>query len=167
MPFLLYSRLTFRLQVIAPGDVLRLPIDEPASIIVPIGGVITVSAATVFSKDGANQTFSAPTGQAIQVPAKSEIGIPGGKSIVPLGGSDLCVIEGGDGGPHANMFLAVIPALFTMFGIGFEVGLIGELAVGLSDASTIGHFIAFDIITVAALFVLYYSIAAIRASLLT
>lgn len=63
----------------------------------------------------------------------------------------------------ANMRLAIVSALVTMFAVGAELGIAGVLAFRLSDASTTGHWIGLIITAVVALFTLYYSTTAIRA----
>ena len=41
----------------------------------------------------------------------------------------------------------------------------GVLAIGLSDATVLGRFIAFDLIVAVAIFTLYYSVATIRTAI--
>lgn len=55
-----------------------------------------------------------------------------------------------------------IAALFTMLGIGAEIGVAGVLAF-LSDAATLGRWLGFALILLVAVFALYYGATAIRA----
>jgi hypothetical protein len=60
------------------------------------------------------------------------------------------------------MPVVVVPALCTMLGIGAELGLIGVLAVILSDGGTFTRVIAGSLIAAVALITLYYSFNTIR-----
>ena len=62
-----------------------------------------------------------------------------------------------------NMRLVTISALVTIFAIGAEIGIVGVLAVGLSDASTLGRWLAGVLLSLAAAFALWYSKTAIGA----
>jgi hypothetical protein len=62
-----------------------------------------------------------------------------------------------------NMRLVTISALVTIFGIGAEIGIVGVLAVGLSDASTLGRWLAGVLLGLVAVFTLRYSKTAIGA----
>lgn len=62
----------------------------------------------------------------------------------------------------ADMWLVVVAALITMFGVGAQVGVAGTLAL-LSDAATAGQWIMLAIIALAACFTVYYGATAIRA----
>ncbi len=63
----------------------------------------------------------------------------------------------------ANMRLAVISALVTIFGVGAEIGIIGVLAFQLSDASSLGRIAGLFLTIFVAVFALWYSHTAVRA----
>jgi hypothetical protein len=65
--------------------------------------------------------------------------------------------------PVANMVVAVVPVLITMFAIGAELGLVAVLA-HFSEATVFGRFIAYDLIVAVAIFTLYYGVAPIRTA---
>lgn len=62
----------------------------------------------------------------------------------------------------ASMRLVIVAAMLTMFGVGAQLGLAGVL-VHFSDASTDGSRVAFGLIGLVAVFLLYYSTTAIRS----
>jgi hypothetical protein len=67
-------------------------------------------------------------------------------------------------GPVVNMLIVIVPVLSSIFAIGAELGVIGVLSIGLSDATKFGRFIAFDLIVAVALLALYYSVSTIRTA---
>lgn len=64
----------------------------------------------------------------------------------------------------APLYLVIIPTLITILGIGAAIGLVGVLAIRLSDASTGGRFIAFLVLVAVVISTLYYSTTAIRSA---
>jgi hypothetical protein len=62
-----------------------------------------------------------------------------------------------------TMGMIILAALFTMVGIGIQLGVAGVLAVGLSEASTFGRWVSFLILCAVGVFTLRYSVTAIRA----
>jgi hypothetical protein len=65
-------------------------------------------------------------------------------------------------GLPANMFLVVVPTVLTMLGIGIEIGVVGVLAVGLSDARWVFRSVMVELLFGIAAFTLYYVVTSIR-----
>jgi hypothetical protein len=61
-----------------------------------------------------------------------------------------------------TMGMVILAGIVTMIGIGVELGIAGVLAVGLSEASTFGRWVAFVILSAVGIFTLTYSVTAIR-----
>ncbi len=124
----------------APGDT---ELASPVWILAPCGAKLTVNGA-------AN----------VVLPAETEITAPR-RRIPPLRTSRRLLIPQGSNTMVANMFLVIVSALMTIFGIGVQVGLAAVLA-GYSDASPAGRGFVFALIAAIALFTLYYSTTAVR-----
>ena len=63
-----------------------------------------------------------------------------------------------------NMRLVTISALMTIFGVGAEIGIVGVLAVVLSNASTPGRWLIGVLLGFVAVFALWYSKTAIESA---
>jgi hypothetical protein len=124
----------------APGDT---ELASPVWILAPCGAKLTVNGA-------AN----------VVLPADTEITAPR-RRIPPLRTGRRLLIPQGSNTMVANMFLVIVSALMTIFGIGVQVGLAAVLA-GYSDASPAGRGFVFALIAAIALFTLYYSTTAVR-----
>ena len=61
-----------------------------------------------------------------------------------------------------TMGMVILAGLVTMIGIGVELGIAGVLAIGLSEESTFGRWLAFVLLFAVGIFTLTYSITAIR-----
>jgi hypothetical protein len=108
-----------------------------AKITVTGGGEVTLPRATV-----------------IAIPHREEFILPGERHI-PLPQSSGFLV--------ANMRLAIVTALVTIFGVGAELGIAALLACKLSDASPAGHLAGLLTTIATGLFALYYSTTALRA----
>jgi hypothetical protein len=64
----------------------------------------------------------------------------------------------------APLHLVIVPTLVTILGIGAEIGLVGVLAIRLSDASPFGRAIAWIALVAVVISTLYYSTTAIRSA---
>jgi hypothetical protein len=123
-----------------PGDT---ALASPVWILAPCGAKLTVNGA-------AN----------VVLPADTEITAPR-RRIPPLRTGRRLLIPQGSNTMVANMFLVIVSALMTIFGIGVQVGVAAVLA-GYSDASPAGLGFVFALIAAVALFTLYYSTTAVR-----
>ena len=124
-----------------PGDT---ALASPVWILAPCGAKLTV-----------NGTAN------VVLPAQTHITAPR-RRIPPLRTGRRLLIPQGSNTMVANMFLVVVSALMTIFGIGVQVGVAAVLA-GYSDASPAGRGFVFALIAAVALFTLYYSTTAMRA----
>jgi hypothetical protein len=115
--------------------------------------------------------LTAPAGLKITVAGLADLVLPADTKIDgprrrPAGAfQDLRHIELPQGANTlvGNMRLVTISALVTIFAIGAEIGIVGVLAVGLSDASNLGRWLAGVLLSLAAAFTLWYSKTAIDA----
>ncbi len=127
----------------AKGAMADTALASPVWILAPCGAKLTVNGA-------AN----------VVLPADTKITAPR-RRIPPLRTGRRLLIPQGSNTMVANMFLVIVSALMTIFGIGVQVGLAAVLA-GYSDASPAGRGFVFALIAALALFTLYYSTTAVR-----
>jgi hypothetical protein len=131
-----------------------------------------------------------PAGQDVRLPLPVLLTAPAGAKITVLGSADLLLPAGtqvtaprrneevevdtppadrhielpqGTNTLVGNMRLVTISALMTIFGVGAEIGIVGVLAVILSNASTPGRWLIGVLLGFVAVFALWYSKTAIEA----
>jgi hypothetical protein len=112
----------------------------------------------------------APEGAQITVNGVARVTLPEGtKSTTPFRREDKLSPEWltfrwpqGSNSFIGTMGMVILAGLVTMIGIGVELGIAGVLAVGLSEASTFGRWVAFVILFAVGIFTLTYSVTAIR-----
>jgi hypothetical protein len=56
---------------------------------------------------------------------------------------------------QTNMLIALVPVFAVVFASGAELGVIGVLSIGFSDATRFGRFLVSDLIVLVALFVIW------------
>ncbi len=119
-------------------------LEFPVRGIGPAGGKITVTGT-------AHITF--PARMALTTPRRDDFTFRDDRRItIPQASGTLL----------ASMWLVIMAALITMFGVGAEIGVAGTLAV-LSDAATAWQWIIVGLITAIAAFTMYYAVTAVRA----
>lgn len=112
----------------------------------------------------------APTGVKITATGTAEIKFPAHMALTTPRRDDftfrderhVTVPQAASGTLMANMWLVIIAALITMFGVGAEVGVAGTLAF-LSDAANAWQWVIVGFIAAVAVFTVYYGATAIRA----
>jgi hypothetical protein len=115
--------------------------------------------------------LTAPAGVKITVTGAAELILPFGAEVTASRRKNYALLrdrriqlpQNSNNMLVANMRLAVISALVTIFGVGAEIGIVGVLAFKLSDASDFGQAVGLILTILMALFALWYSHTAIRA----
>ena len=125
----------------------RLPL--PVLLTAPAGAKITVLGSADLLLPAGTQVTAPRRNEEVEVdtpPADRHIELPQGPNTLV-----------------GNMRLVTISALMTIFGVGAEIGIVGVLAVILSNASTPGRWLIGVLLGFVAVFALWYSKTAIEA----
>jgi len=147
---------------IAGGDAAAAAQDQPSDkdkapqndVLMPMPAFLTAPAGAKITVTGAADLML-PAGTKVTAPRRENFPVRRDRHIqLPQNSNNVLV---------ANMRLAVISALVTIFGVGAEIGIIGVLAFKLSDASDLGQGAGLTLTILTALFGLWYSHTAIRA----
>ncbi|HEY2443507.1 MAG TPA: hypothetical protein VGI31_10265 [Streptosporangiaceae bacterium] len=143
-------------------------------------GVLTVAAGSVAAAHGHPDNdvqlplpgrMAAPGGAKITVSGVAEITLPAGTTVSAPNRPKFALTEArrrfrwpqGGNSLAGTVGMVILAAMVTTFGIGAELGVAAVLAVGLSDASTLGRVIAGAAVAAVGLFTLRYAVTAIRA----
>jgi hypothetical protein len=147
---------------IAGGDAASAAQDQPSDkdkapqsdVLLPMPTFLTAPAGAKITVTGAADLML-PSGTKVIAPRRDNFSLRRDRHIqLPQNSNNVLV---------ANMRLAVISALVTIFGVGAEIGIVGVLAFKLSDASDLGQGLGLTLTILTALFGLWYSHTAIRA----
>jgi hypothetical protein len=114
--------------------------------------------------------LAAPSGAKITVNGTADVELPAGLALTAprrkayaLRNPLHLTVPAPANALSASMRLIIVAALMTVFGVGAQLGIAGELLYDFSDASTDGRRIALGVIGLIAAFLLYYSTTAIRS----
>jgi hypothetical protein len=150
-----------RAVTIAGGDAASAAQDQPSDkdkapqsdLLMPMPTFLTAPAGAKITVTGAADLML-PSGTKVTAPRRENFSLRRDRHIqLPQNSNNVLV---------ANMRLAVISALVTIFGVGAEIGIVGVLAFKLSDASDFGQAAGLTLTILTALFGLWYSHTAIR-----
>lgn len=111
----------------------------------------------------ADVTISPSGFAALHIPTGTTVTAPMRRNSSLRRSIRIMLSQNGSNLPTATIGLVIVPVLFTMFGIGAELGLVGVLAVGLSDATLAARIVTTYVIAIVALFMLFYNLTAIQA----